>query len=136
MHELYEILHIRQIPGEHLRRWFYSVEMDLTVWCDDSGSITGFQLCYDRPRAVSGLTWPPENGFIDIAIDDGENSEGLGHKSTPIIIGEGHCDANRVHDIFLAASQRLPRPIAEFVVMTIRQHPNYSGSMLEGRDTN
>jgi hypothetical protein len=136
MAEMKEILLVRQNPGEPLRRWFHSVEMDLTVWCDDSGSLVGFQLCYDRPHAERGLTWTPESGFLDAAIDDGENNEGLGRKSSAILIGDGHCDANRLHDIFLAASQRLPEQIAEFVAMTIRQHPNISKSMLKERATN
>jgi len=135
MAEMNEIPRVRQNPGEPLRRWFHSVEMDLTVWCDDSGSLVGFQLCYDRPYAERGLTWTPESGFLDAAIDDGENNEGLGRKSSAILIGDGHCDANHVHDIFLAASHALPQQIARFVATKIEQHPSFAGPMLDVKDS-
>ena len=54
---LNEIHHVRQVPGERRRRWFFDKEMDLTVWFSDDASIVGFQLVYGRPMDPHALTW-------------------------------------------------------------------------------
>ena len=56
MRTLTEIPEVRQIPDEPRRRWFRSDDLDLIVWCDESGAPTSFQLCYDKPRSEHALT--------------------------------------------------------------------------------
>ena len=50
MNPLSEVRNCRQVRGEPRRRWFGSEQMDLIVWCDDTGAPIGFQLCYDLAR--------------------------------------------------------------------------------------
>ena len=117
--------YVRQASGEPRRRWFASNDLDLIVWCDDSGSPIGFQLCYDKLRSEHALTWKPELGFVHTAVDDGEDKVGLRYKSTPILVADGRFDANGVSDLFCASSGRLPPDIVKFVTTKLRQHPNY-----------
>jgi len=120
-----EVRHVRQVPGEPRRRWFNSRDLELIVWLDESGSPIGFQLCYDRRRAEHALTWTPELGFLHMAVDDGEKEAGLRYKATPILVPDGHFNANRVSGLFAEASGTLPPEVAELVAAKLRQHPNY-----------
>ena len=45
---LSEIKNARQVPGEGKRRWFRDDDFDLIIWYDDSDTVFGFQLCYDK----------------------------------------------------------------------------------------
>ena len=120
---LTEIPDVRQIPEEPRRRWFRSDDIDLIVWCDESGNPTGFQLCYDKLVAEHALTWTPEIGFLHTAVDDGERV-GLRYKASPILVADGFFDADRLVNRFAAASTRLPREIVEFVSGKLRLFPS------------
>ena len=122
MSELTEFVRTRQIPGEPRRRWFHSDDLDLIVWCADSGSPTGFQLCYDKTRREQALTWTVRHGYEHAAVDDGE-SRAFGHKATPLLVGGTPFDAARVTRIFAGACARLPRDIAEFVKGKLEAYP-------------
>lgn len=124
MGALNEVLEVRQIPDEPRRRWFRSDNLDLIVWCDESGTPRGFQLCYDKPRSEHALTWLPEFGFLHAAVDDGEDV-GFRHKETPILVADGPFHANRVRDRFAGASAQMPPEIVGFVDTKLRQHPDY-----------
>ncbi len=123
MAELREIRRGDQVPGKPVRRWFTSPDLDLIVWCDEASRPTGFQLCYDKLRSERALTWKPETGFLHMAVDDGESDVGLRHKSAPVLVDDGHFDARRIIDLFLASSHRLPAEIASFVEAGLRQYP-------------
>ena len=124
MAKLIEVLPVREAPGEGLRRWFTSSEMDLIIWCDDLGTPVSFQLCYDKPGAERALTWKPDLGFLHTAVDDGEIVDGK-HKATPILVADGHFDANRITERFAQASVDLPNAITVFVRERLRRYPGY-----------
>ena len=121
---LTEILKVRQIPNEPQRRWFRSDDLELIVWCNESGAPMGFQLSYDKPHSEHVLMWTAELGFLHTAVDNGEGL-GVKYKETPILVAGGHFDVNRLSDRFAGASALLPRVVAEFVGGKLRQHPNY-----------
>jgi len=125
MDSLIEIPGARQVPGEPRRRWFASDSLDLIVWLDDSGAPAGFQLCYDKPRSERALTWKPGIGFLHNAVDDGEGG-GFHYKRTPVLVEDGYFDANRVSELFARVSARLPREVADFVSVKLRQHPSHA----------
>jgi hypothetical protein len=125
MSPITEVLPVRKILDEPLRRWFRSADFDLFVWVDESGAPTGFQLCYDKPRAEHALTWTPELGFLHTAVDDGENV-GLRYKAIPSLAASGYFDARRLSDSFAAVCTQLPADVAAFVDRKLRQHPNYA----------
>jgi hypothetical protein len=73
---LIEISNVSQPAGEPRRRWFVSDDLDLVVWCDESGRPSGFQLCYDKGLSERALTWQPDRGFTHTAVDDGDRGGG------------------------------------------------------------
>jgi hypothetical protein len=121
MDALRELPDTRQVPGEPRRRWFSSVDLDLIVWLDDAERVVGFQLCYDKARGERALTWRAERGYDHSAIDDGESNPAQ-HKSTPILVADGHFDRERVSDIFLAASTDVPAPIRGAVAALLQRY--------------
>ncbi len=119
---LREIKQVRQNPGEPLRRWFTSNEFDLYVWCDDSGKITAFQLCYDKAHSERAFTWKRGVGSSHHAVDDGEG-RAFRHKASPIFVADGHFNSQGVADRLAEAGGQLPREILELVLNRLRQ-PN------------
>ena len=126
MPALVEISNVRQSASEPRRRWFVSDDLDLVVWCDESGGPNGFQLCYDKGRAERALTWEPVGGFSHMLVDDGDGVGGK-YKAIPILVTDasGLFPANRVAHCFVCESADLPPEIADFVNMKLRQHPEY-----------
>jgi hypothetical protein len=116
---LKEITSVRQLPGEHRRRWFTSVTMDLVVWVDEAGTPVRFQFCYDKGSAERALTWNADSGFSHMAVDDGENMGGMGYKASPILVADGSLDRTRVRQIFLENSSFMPAEITDFVSQKI-----------------
>lgn len=116
---------VRQIPGEHKRRWFSSPDMDLFVWTDDAGNYSGFELCYDKSDREHAISWRANTGFSHAAVDDGENRPGR-YKSTPIHVADGYFDAKRIHSSFKASSASLPQDIVLFVLSVLEKHPGWS----------
>jgi hypothetical protein len=115
MTTLIEISNVSQPPGGPWRRWFVSNDLDLVVWCDESGRPNGFQLCYDKGTSERALSWQPDRGFSHTAVDDGDRGGGK-HKAIPILVGhEGLFPARRVADRFAAESAELPAEFADFV---------------------
>jgi hypothetical protein len=115
-----EVLRTRQVPGEPLRRWFSSSELDLIVWYDAGEAPIAFQLCYDKGRRERALTWEPATGLIQSAVDDGEFNVGIRYKATPVLEPDGPLDIPRVAERFEAASPGLPPDIADFVSARLR----------------
>ncbi|MEO8040343.1 MAG: hypothetical protein ABI794_16370 [Betaproteobacteria bacterium] len=121
---LTELVPTRQISGEPPRRWFFSQNVDLIVWCHESGAPLAFQLCYDKATGERALTWKPGRGFAHMTVDDGEDS-GAGHKRTPTLTPDRCFDANRVSELFARMCNGLPPGIIAFVADKIREHSSY-----------
>lgn len=119
-----EHIDVRQIPGDRRRRWFSSADFDLIVWFEPPGDIFGFELCYDKTRLERSIVWRARAGFAHMVVDDGEQRPGK-HKASPILVPDGHFDANRVHSAFARESASLPEDIASYVLQTLARHPSY-----------
>ena len=122
---LIEIPNASQVPGEPQRRWFTSDDLDLVVWCDESGRPSAFQLCYDKGRSERALTWKPDRGFSHVAVDDGERVRGK-HKATPILLGEAPLSATLITERFAHASTGLPAAFVEFVSARLAELPDHA----------
>jgi hypothetical protein len=101
-----------------------SDDLDLVVWYDESRRPRGFQLCYDRGPSECALTWLPDDGFSHRTVDNGDRVGGK-YKATPILLADRPFPANRVADRFADESGELPAEIADFVMLKLRQHPDY-----------
>jgi hypothetical protein len=117
---LKEVSAVRQIPGEHRRRWFSSETLDLIVWVDGAGGPVGFQLCYDRSAAEKAFSWRAPDSFSHAGVDDGEG-RAFRHKGTPILVPDGRFDAARFAGLFAQADAELPRGLAALVAAKIAQ---------------
>jgi hypothetical protein len=71
---LREIKHVKQERGAGRRRWFESEGLDLVVWLDARGNVSGFQLCYEIGLGQHALTWRTGRGFAHSSIDTGDDT--------------------------------------------------------------
>jgi hypothetical protein len=124
MSKLIEFANVRQIPGEPRRRWFTCEDLELVVWCDESGGPIGFQLCYNNGGSEYALTCSPDCGFSHKIVDDGEQGPGK-HKATPILVADAPASASLISERFAQVSAGLPVQIAEFVGKKLREGAEY-----------
>lgn len=101
------------------RRWFSDEYLDLIVWLDGPGSISGFQLCYDKNHSERALTWNRDRGFVHERVDDGESDPAK--NSTPILIPDGVCPAQLV-EAFIERSDGVEDGIRSFVTGKVREY--------------
>lgn len=111
---LQEVSQVRQIANENPRRWFSSADMDLTVWLDGDGGISGFELCYDKGRDERAVRWFADKGFVHERVDDGENRPGR-FKGTPILMPDGLFSAQVIAERFRKESTAIDETVAAFV---------------------
>ncbi len=116
---LKELQRGRQAAGEAKRRWFFCHDLDLVVWQDEGGSVSGFQLAYDKQRNEHSLSWQKDRGFTHYVVDDGEPMAGV--NDTPLMYANGPFKRDRVLDLFLALSSELPPEIVSFVAARLRE---------------
>lgn len=116
---LAELANVRQIEGEHWRRWFTDRYFDLIVWLAPDGGIIGFQLCYDKEGRQRALTWKRPGRYSHTGIDDGENRPAR-FKQTPILVADGSFDHAAIAARFKRASREIEPIIAEFVYDRLR----------------
>jgi hypothetical protein len=111
---LAELRDVRQIEGEHRRRWFADDFFDLIVWLGDGGEPVAFQLCYDKEGHQRALTWKAPSSYTHTGIDDGENRPGR-YKATPILVADGAFDHSAIGERFRRAAAGIDPAIAELV---------------------
>ncbi len=119
---LREVEHVGQVPNEPRRRWFSGETMELYVWCEDSGEIYGFQLCYGKGRDERALTWLKDKGFTHRRVDDGEDTLEA-FKMTPILVPDGVFAKDEVLASFEAQSGKVDSDIVEFVAEKLKGYP-------------
>ncbi len=127
---LTEILSVRRIAGEPLRRWFTSNEVDLIVWFDDAGCALGFELSYDKGRGEHAIAWREGQGYTHWAVDDGEKRPGK-PKGSPLLIADGPFDARRLHRTLSALREGLPPEVADYVLSLLARHPSFRPALTE-----
>ncbi len=119
---LFERSHVRQIEGEGHRRWFSDEYFDLIVWYDSPrhGSITGFQLCYEKERGERALTWRRGQGFTHDRIDDGEKLPGP--KQTPVLMPDGTFERAPLIVRLEREGSEVDRDVIRFVTQKIEEY--------------
>jgi len=110
---LTEYDNLRQDP-DGFRRLFYDKYFDLYVWYDrEGGSMTGFQLVYDKVDDPHTLTWLEGEGYLHNKIDDGEAKGRI--KMTPILVPDGVFDQGGVDLRFMEATDGLDPAVRDYV---------------------
>lgn len=110
---LREMSGVRQDDVRLRRRWFQDEFFDLFVWTGPGGTVTAFQLCYDRQRRERVLAWSVAGGFIHRRIDDGEHTPVK--NLAPIMVADGAFPAARVVAEFERRDATLDRDLRDFV---------------------
>src|SRR5436309_13415452 len=90
---------------EPRRRWFSDDDFDLVVWFSDSGSIAGFELCYDKSHAERALIWSSSGGYGHFPVGTGERTPLK--TLPPILVAEGARPQDRVIHGFLELPRRV-----------------------------
>lgn len=75
---LREIGYIKQTPGQLFRRWFNDELLDLFVWQEEGGRITGFQLCFDKDTDERALSYSEAEGYSLHNVHTEESSLDMG----------------------------------------------------------
>lgn len=75
---LREIGYIKQTSGQPFRRWFNDELLDLFVWQEEGGRITGFQLCFDKETDERALTYSEAGGYSLDNVHAEESSLDMG----------------------------------------------------------
>ena len=75
---LREIGYIKQSPGQLFRRWFNDELLDLFVWQEEGGRITGFQLCFDKDKGERALSYSEAEGYSLHNVHTEESSLDMG----------------------------------------------------------
>lgn len=107
----------RQIPGEGLRRWFSDSNMDLIVWYDEAGQISGFQLCYNKTSDEHAFTWRRGQKYTHDTIDAGERPMSM--NMTPILVADGYFPKEKVAEQFRSLSFDLEPDLRDFILEKI-----------------
>lgn len=115
---LTEVLNVKQIDGEPVRRWFASPQLDLFIWYDEDEQIIQFQICYDKGPDERALTWHHQDGLAHHAVDDGENRP-FRMKSTPIMTHNSDFDAEKIASLFEELAGNIDHKTVLFVLSNI-----------------
>jgi hypothetical protein len=115
---LVELQNVRQIEGEGTRRWFRDPYFDLIIWYADDGTLTGFQLCYDKQGQERAFTWRRGHSCQHERIDTGETPGQS--KMSPVIVADGSFPRGDVAERFLAESAHIDPHIARLVYDVVR----------------
>jgi len=99
---LTEYRNVRQESPSLRRRWFEGGDLELIVWQNLRGELTGFQLCHNQAGGPHALTWTPKDGFTHSCVDEGDSSPL--RNETPILQPGGTVPWARLAEKFAAES--------------------------------
>ena len=117
---LREIRDVQQVPGEKLRRWFFSHEADLLVWFGEDNVPFAFQLAYGKYRDEHAIRWKTGVGFSHYKVDTG-----IYGRELPLLLADGPFPAAQIVDQFLKVAAEIPADIVSFVCERLREHPEF-----------
>jgi hypothetical protein len=92
----------------------------LIVWYTASSALAGFQLCYDKGQVEHAFTWKSPQEFSHMAVDTGETHP-LQYKGLPILVPDGHFDAERIESLFRREGAALPADVVALVCEKIAE---------------
>jgi len=117
---LREILAVRQDNPELRRRWFQDEFFELYTWQTHDGTLTGFQLCYDRQGRERAMSWQRAHGFSHNGIDDGRRNGRM--KGSPLMTGSRRFPHRFVRGRFVRHADMLDAAMRTFIVDKMREY--------------
>ncbi len=117
--EMQEFERVRQ-DKEGFKRLFTDDKFDLYVWYTKKhGSVTGFQLVYDKCANLKAFTWIKDKGYCHNRINGYDSNR---WNLTPILVADGYFDRKSIANRFLEHSKRIEKEIVELVFRTIMDY--------------
>lgn len=107
-----------QAISSKFKQWFSDDYFDLAVWFNEQGSISGFQLCYDKLGMERAFTWTEENGTSHNRVDSGEDSP-LKNMS-PVLVADGIIPYDELLRQFLVRAKNMDPRIARVIERKLR----------------
>jgi hypothetical protein len=102
------------------KRLFVDEQFDLYVWYNEKkGSITGFQLVYDKWVGAKAFTWNKGRGYRHNKIDGYDKP---GSFETPILVRNGYFETKGISKQILEHSKDIEKEIVELVVRSIVEY--------------
>lgn len=110
---LHEIKNVKQERGTGRRRWFESEGLEVVVWFERDGRLTGFQLVYDVGHGEHALTWRDGTGFAHSAVDTGDDSPLFNR--TPVLEPDENVPWAEIAHLFEARSRTLEPELRQLI---------------------
>jgi hypothetical protein len=117
---MHEILPPRKESEGARRRWFQDDYFDLYVWQDKAGSVSAFQLCYDRRANERSLRWSPALGFSHDGVDIPEDKPG--RAMSALLVVDGVFPAQLVMKRFAETAEGLPEDLRKLVDKRLKEY--------------
>jgi len=96
------------------RKWYEDGCFDLIIWYRDDGSVSGFQLCYDKAGNEHAVSWQDGKGAVHKRIDGGEDTP-LRNRA-PIEVPDGIFPFEYVYGRFSESSAGLEPGTRELIL--------------------
>jgi hypothetical protein len=117
--EMKEFERVRQDRNGY-KRLFADEVFDLYVWyTKKKGSITGFQLVYEKWTNPRAFTWIEGKGYRHDRIDGYDSNR---WNLTPFLVADGRLDKNSIAERFLEHSRSIDKEIVALVYGTLLQY--------------
>ena len=85
--------------------------MDLIVWYDVTGAVSGFQLCYEAMgKGERALTWRAQTGVSHARVDGARN------RLAPILVADGVVPWEWLRAEFAASAGKLEPAVRDLVL--------------------
>ncbi len=115
---LKEITNLSDTSDNLKRRWFTDNKLDLYVWLDQAGTITEFQLSYNKPENERIVKWTRKDGLSHYHVENGNPSPYKADASV-ILSGETKLDIVEVRKLFERSARKLNHDLYGFIVTTL-----------------
>ena len=123
--EMKEFERVRQ-DKKGYKRFFTDDLFDLYVWyTKKNGSITGFQLVYEKWTNPRAFTWLKDKGYRHDRIDGYDSNR---WNLTPILVANGYLDKKSIADKFFEHSKRIDKEIVTLVYRTLVDYDPEKGN--------
>lgn len=118
-----EILRIVQREGQPRKRWFNSVNIDLSIWYDTDNKPVRMEMHYDVNTIEKSFSWKKPDIFTHDTVQSGY---GAGRFRASTLVGGGKMPMNKesLAEKFDQGADRLPQDVRDFVHSMIREYPN------------
>ncbi|MDH3645326.1 MAG: hypothetical protein OER80_01000 [Gammaproteobacteria bacterium] len=111
---LREIKAVHQSETDRKKRWFSDLDFDLIVWQKRNGTVSRFELSFDKGMDEHALTWKEGSGLKHYCVDDGENRP-MRHKMSPLLGANGPVDYTVIERNFGEVATGMDVGIADFI---------------------